>query len=246
MGYRSVEGDPKVIQNNMKRVQEQGFINYFGMQRFGTGNVPSHHVGRAVLQGDWKLAVELILDPNNRQDTGKALMIYKETGDIPKTLRQLKPYTIEHRVLTGLIRNGKTAFYNAFSCLPTNMKTLYVHSYQSFIWNSIVSLRLEQHGLQVVEGDLVLLSEQPILHNERSEEEEAAEMDQEEVDLDSKMRQQVHVVTAEEVSCAAFSITDVVLPLPGSDVANNTIMAKQYEELMAKDNLKFDLDHKNK
>ena len=71
-------------------------------------------------------------------------------------------------------------------------------------------------------------------------------MDQEEVDLDSKMRQQVHVVTAEEVSSAAFSITEVVLPLPGSDVANNTIMAKQYEELMAKDNLKFDLDHKNK
>lgn len=31
-----------------------GFINYYGMQRFGTGAVPTHHVGAAILKNQFK------------------------------------------------------------------------------------------------------------------------------------------------------------------------------------------------
>ena len=33
---------------------------------------------------------------------------------------------------------------------------MYIHSYQSFVWNTMVSRRIEAFGLKAVEGDLVL------------------------------------------------------------------------------------------
>jgi tRNA pseudouridine13 synthase len=35
------------------------------------------------------------------------------------------------------------------------MKTLYVHSLQSYLWNKIVSRRIQEFGIDVVVGDLV-------------------------------------------------------------------------------------------
>ncbi|KAK2992406.1 hypothetical protein RJ640_027854 [Escallonia rubra] len=42
---------------------KHGFINYFGLQRFGSGSVPTHLIGATLLRGEWKSAVNMILDP---------------------------------------------------------------------------------------------------------------------------------------------------------------------------------------
>ena len=36
---------------------------------------------------------------------------------------------------------------------------MYVHSYQSYLWNRVVSRRIREYGLQLVAGDLVLKGE---------------------------------------------------------------------------------------
>jgi tRNA(Glu) U13 pseudouridine synthase TruD len=33
---------------------------------------------------------------------------------------------------------------------------MYIHSYQSYVWNTMVSRRIEEYGLRPVPGDLVL------------------------------------------------------------------------------------------
>lgn len=43
--------------------RKTGFINYYGLQRFGTGQVATNHVGLALLKRDWAGAAHLILDP---------------------------------------------------------------------------------------------------------------------------------------------------------------------------------------
>lgn len=37
----------------------------FTAQRFGSGSVPTHRIGAALLRGEWKCAVDLILDPRD-------------------------------------------------------------------------------------------------------------------------------------------------------------------------------------
>ena len=40
--------DDHVIQEAMCSLRDAGFINYFGMQRFGTSTVPTYNVGRYI------------------------------------------------------------------------------------------------------------------------------------------------------------------------------------------------------
>lgn len=48
---------------------------------------------------------------------------------------------IEKNLFKGFKKHGKN-FQNVFESLPRSMKTLYLHSLQSYLWNRIVSRRL--------------------------------------------------------------------------------------------------------
>ena len=51
---------------------------------------------------------------------------------------------------------GATNYKTAFQQLTKNMRLLYVHAYQSWLWNTLVSERIQLFGTTVVVGDLVL------------------------------------------------------------------------------------------
>lgn len=53
----------EVIDQRCQYIKDQGFINYFGLQRFGTGGAPTSEVGLAMLKEDWEGAVRLIMTP---------------------------------------------------------------------------------------------------------------------------------------------------------------------------------------
>ena len=74
-----------------------GFINYFGLQRFGTGATPTHTLGAALLRGQWREAVRLLLTP--RADCGKAdqveaARLYLEEGDVEGALALMPRYLV--------------------------------------------------------------------------------------------------------------------------------------------------------
>ena len=226
----------------MDFVKENGFINYFGPQRFGTGKIPSHDVGRAVLQSNWEQVIDLILSPDNRNDTKEALEYFQKTKDFENSIKKLHRFSIEGKIIAGLQKNGEKAYLNAFSTLPRNMRTLYVHAYQSFIWNEITSRRIEKFGLKPIVGDLIILTEQPKLHNEENDNDISDEND-----IDKIVSQDVKILTQEDIDNNTYSITDIVLPLPGYDIklpANE--IAEYYKELLEKDNLDISLRHKLK
>ncbi|KAJ0079106.1 hypothetical protein Patl1_23340 [Pistacia atlantica] len=47
-------------------------------------------------------------------------------------------------------------FLQALKAIPRTLRMMYVHSYQSYLWNHAASMRVEKYGTeQVVVGDLV-------------------------------------------------------------------------------------------
>ncbi len=148
-------------------VAENGFLNYYGSQRFGSlGN--SHYLGRALLRRDWAAFVKLLLVawPNERKDVMAARELFKTTLDIPKVLDKLPPFlTAERTVLLALMQQGPRCYYNASLNIPRMIRMLYLHAYQSYVWNTAASVRVDPGAmgmtreslLKPIEGDLVVI-----------------------------------------------------------------------------------------
>uniref|UniRef100_A0A3P8RBE2 TRUD domain-containing protein n=1 Tax=Astatotilapia calliptera TaxID=8154 RepID=A0A3P8RBE2_ASTCA len=217
---RNITGTDEQVDQAMKSLKQTGFINYYGMQRFGTTAVPTHHVGRAILKNDWNEVMDLILKP--RPGAEKEFLVrcreeWAKTQDPEAALKKLpNKRCVEGQLLRGLSMYGKKNIVTAFGLIPRNNRLMYIHSYQSRVWNTMVSRRIEAFGLKAVKGDLVLKGTT------------------------------AHVLSAEEAENQ--SIHNIVMPLPGFDVIYPTHhIGEGYRELLTADGLDIDnMRHKVK
>jgi tRNA pseudouridine13 synthase len=66
------------IENSLKSLSEKGFINYFGMQRFGVSTIPTHKVGLHVIKNQWREAIMCILHTQDVKDALRQLNKFKD------------------------------------------------------------------------------------------------------------------------------------------------------------------------
>ncbi|KAJ2314914.1 multisubstrate pseudouridine synthase 7 [Coemansia sp. Cherry 401B] len=237
---RQVQGaDAQSLQPVLDGIQHTGFINYYGMQRFGTQSISSHTIGISVLKADWQQAVDLIMSPRvgERPEVSEARELWCVHRDAKAAMAKLsqRAALAEHSILQYFAKHGAANNYaGAFACIPRNMRLMYVHAYQSYIWNAAVSERLRLFGtMGPVPGDLAIKDHGFSNTAHTSEPPEAADSEQED---EGTSRETPVLVTTENV--ADFSIYDVVLPLPGWNVQYPEHQVKGvYNELMARDGL---------
>lgn len=93
--------DPATLDLAMESIQTKGFINYYGMQRFGTSHIPTHAVGLAILQQDWALAVDLLLRPRpgEHADAEQGRQHWKNLGDADAALAAMPRRCVAERAL---------------------------------------------------------------------------------------------------------------------------------------------------
>jgi tRNA pseudouridine13 synthase len=149
---RELDGQPSDIEERIKTFTEKGFINYFGLQRFGTRQVSTSDVGRLLLQSNWEQAIRSILTSEGQVFDEQLLM---NANDCPSDLFSKK--AIAENVLFNFLKEnpGSKDFLGAIQRIPRNLKSMYLHSYQSLVWNHAVTHRLQEYGLSLVIGDMV-------------------------------------------------------------------------------------------
>jgi tRNA pseudouridine13 synthase len=93
--------DPATLDLAMESIKTKGFINYYGMQRFGTSHIPTHAVGLAILQQDWALAVDLLLRPRpgEHADAEQGRQHWKNLGDADAALAAMPRRCVAERSL---------------------------------------------------------------------------------------------------------------------------------------------------
>jgi tRNA pseudouridine13 synthase len=116
---------------------------------------------------------------------------------------------------------------------------MYVHAYQSYVWNVVASARIRLNATQVLEGDLVLINSNGMTDEvDVDDPDEAGDFPLLDGDvLEEKIA--VKVLTAEEVAAGTYTIRDIVLPTPGYDVTYPTReeLRKAYVDTMSPDGL---------
>ena len=112
---------------------------------------------------------------------------------------------------------------SAFSRLPRSLKGMYLHAFQSYMWNHAASHRLRRYGLDgVVAGDLVIRADAkdpdlaPLAADPLGAAAEGATGDECDMDAAEDVgAKEAHVVTEAEAEGGVYSVDDIVLPMAG-------------------------------
>jgi tRNA pseudouridine13 synthase len=243
-----IELGKTTISNVVSQFQKRGFINYYGLQRFGSFANGTDQVGKKLLQEDLKGAIDMILDfhpsalavaedgiPETKVSSddrarAQALDVWRRTRNTQQAL-QLMPrkFSAEANIIRHLgaekkgVKIHQQDWQGAISGIVRNLRLMYVHAYQSLVWNVAAGKRWELYGDKVVEGDLVIVGAKD------GEDEVVDEVDElgEPVVLpgieDSSARdgdfERARPLSKTEAESGKYDIFDVVLPLPGWDVS---------------------------
>ncbi|KAF9646008.1 tRNA pseudouridine synthase D [Thelephora ganbajun] len=253
----------ETLERAMSTIKYDGFINYYGMQRFGTASIPTHLIGLALLQSDWHKAVSLILQLRHGEhpEVCAARKAWLDERDLEKALQLMPRRLVAERAVLESYKKQRGDTRNAMgalSTIPRNLRLMYIHAYQSYVWNAIVSERIKMCGAgSPVVGDLVY--EEP----PKKTQEEAINQEEDEgaddpgpdpfddrlmvVSLDEdvsggrpakKPWVPPKVKTLTEEDLAKYTIFDVIMPLPGIDVAfPGGILGDRYRQFLTADGL---------
>ncbi|KAK0312982.1 multisubstrate pseudouridine synthase 7 [Friedmanniomyces endolithicus] len=257
----------RLVSEAAESFKAKGFLNYYGLQRFGSFSTGTHTTGMKILQGDLKGAVESILTyssdllPENvgeesvnkvpQDDIYRADVIrkWREGSANAMEIRDKLPrrFSAESAIMQYLSKKDKKTgklmqdedWQGALMQIQRGLRLMYVHAYQSLVWNMVAGRRWELYGEQVVEGDLVIVGEKD--GKATSGKQEETDQDGEPIvkpaaddsvaTEDSFTR--ARPLSKEEAGSGKYDIFDLVLPQPGFDVLYpGNEVGKYYEEFM--------------
>jgi tRNA pseudouridine13 synthase len=137
-----------------------GFPNYFGVQRFGSVRPITHLIGMDLVRGDFEGAVlRYVANPmGNASEGDEVRRALQENRDFSQAMKDMPAKFTFERVMVSHLVERPGDYLGAIRRLPRNLQMMFVHAYQSYIFNRILSERLRR-GLPIhkpIEGDIVL------------------------------------------------------------------------------------------
>lgn len=135
-------------------LSKRGVPNWFGYQRYGS-QVNSHLIGAAMLQRDWRSALDrLIGQPEAVRDDewSEAIKAY-QLGDIAGALRLMPRHCRSERDVLQRLLSSPDAWERAFGAVHPRLKKLYLSAYQSNLFDKVVEQRLTEID-SLLPGDL--------------------------------------------------------------------------------------------
>ncbi len=171
--------DKEIAENVLESLKITGVPNYYGYQRFGEVRSTTHLVGKCLVEGDIKKAVDTYIgNPNEEEhnlpyesrklyDEGKL----QEAYDLmPKSMRYEKSMIKELMIAQN--KRGEIVekdYIRAIESLPKPLKRMFVNAYESYLFNKIVNERAKIGIDKYFEGDIIIDKEDHWVHEIDSE-----------------------------------------------------------------------------
>ncbi|MCD6575922.1 MAG: tRNA pseudouridine(13) synthase TruD [Nanoarchaeota archaeon] len=122
----------------VKKILEKDIPNFFGPQRFGIQRRINHLIGKQLLLGNFEGAAMILITSRGDEDeksTNAREFAAKNWGKWREILKVWpKNLGVEAAVLNYLVKYPKD-YANAIRQLPKNLRRMFIHSFQSYIFN---------------------------------------------------------------------------------------------------------------
>jgi tRNA pseudouridine13 synthase len=163
---RDCRAEDDALKSNIEATEGElakvgGFPNFFGVQRFGSLRPVTHLVGRHIVNGDLKKACMAYAGSPNPDESylaREARRKLDETEDFEAALVEFPRALSFERVIIAHLAQNPGDYAGAIRSLPQNLQMMFVHAYQSYLFNRVLSERIRR-GLPLNEpiiGDVVL------------------------------------------------------------------------------------------
>ena len=208
---RGANGNEEQVARIVRNISTNGFVNYFGKQRFSGTATRNEKCARFYLRREYANVVDAALGCPaygcGSKEEMEARRSWTDFRDASMSLKKMpKHLHFERQLLKGLIDvlqyEGSSLSHEercrtAFLAVPFPDRLLCVNAYFSRIWNLCASERVSECG-DVLEGDVVVVPvSKTKLHKHR-------------------IKREYRIVTKDDVRIKRFRFCDVVIPLPGS------------------------------
>jgi len=130
-----------------KLAEVGGVPNYFGYQRFGSIRPITHIVGRYIIQGRFKEAVEELLlriFPYESPKAKAAREYLASTGDYKGTLEIFPKSMRSERAVIAHLARRPGDYVGAIRKISGYVRKLFVGAYQAYLFNKVLSRRIER------------------------------------------------------------------------------------------------------
>jgi|TARA_B100002003_G_scaffold247762_1_gene279985 tRNA pseudouridine13 synthase len=136
-----------MMKNTVDELSQTGIPNYFGYQRFGIIRPNNHLVGLKLIKGDLEGAIKEYLckpSPLEKDDAINARQYLEDSLDYKGALKRFPLRLNYERAVIHHLHNSSKDFAGALRQLPRKLSMIFVHSYQSYLFNKILSHFLKE------------------------------------------------------------------------------------------------------
>ncbi len=141
----------------LERPKEFIVPNMFGIQRFGEKRPVTHIVGKALIMQNPEAAAKVYLawiGPGEREETKEARRKLAENWNWKEALEYFPEHLGYERAILHHLADYPNDYANALRQLPRNLLKMFVHAYQSYLFNKYLSEREKSIGLDIVDRDI--------------------------------------------------------------------------------------------
>lgn len=151
--------EEKRIKALFDELHTRGFPNYYGLQRFGTFRPNSHIIGRFILEGEYQKAYDEFVLATYSTELPQSQLVrekLKKTGDLEKAYNLFPESLNYERAMIKYLLDNPRDYEGAINHLPNYLIKLLISSFQSYLFNKMLSLR-HKNGISLykpIKGDV--------------------------------------------------------------------------------------------
>ncbi len=132
------------------------FPNYFGEQRFGSNRKNTHIIGEYLLRGRADKAVLTFLCDSEGEENEEARAARKslqETLNFSTALKNFPSYLKLERSMLDYLSKNQNDYVGALRRLPRATLLMFIHAFQSYIFNRLLSDRIREGEIRKEDGE---------------------------------------------------------------------------------------------